>query len=139
LIENCKATYEYFKRIWDVEKKSLQIESSIFEGYRIREPQTADKPCRANCFVVLLVNWQWLSFRDRLRAEKRLINPQVYTLLIIPKMWRELVKNKGVSSLVLNRNKDPFTNWRHASGIINKVYNFCTSAKASLVAYNPAS
>jgi len=28
---------------------------------------------------------------------------------------------KEAFCLVLNRNKDPFTNWRHAFGIINKV------------------
>jgi len=48
----------------------------------------------------------------------------LYTLLIIPEMWRQLVKYKEAYCLVLNRNKDTFTNWRHASGIINKVYNY---------------
>jgi len=33
-------------------------------------------------------------------------------------MWRQLVKNEAFC-LVLNRNKDAFTNWRHTSGIIN--------------------
>jgi len=46
----------------------------------------------------------------------------IYALLIIPEMWRQLVKYKEAFCLVLNRNKNPFTNWRHASGIINKVY-----------------
>jgi len=32
------------------------------------------------------------------------------------------VKYKEAFCLVLNRNKDPLTNWRDASGIINKVY-----------------
>jgi len=50
----------------------------------------------------------------------------IYTLLIIPEMWRQLVKYKEAICLVLNRNKDPFTNWRHASGIIYKVYNTFT-------------
>jgi len=46
----------------------------------------------------------------------------LYTLLIIPEMWRQLVKYKEGFCLVLNRNKDSFTNWRHALGIIHKVY-----------------
>jgi len=46
----------------------------------------------------------------------------LYTLLIIPDAWRQLVnwylflfKTKPKASLY-------FTNWRHISGIINKVY-----------------
>jgi len=34
----------------------------------------------------------------------------LYTLLIIPEMWRQLVKYKEGFCLVLNRNKDSFTN-----------------------------
>jgi len=48
----------------------------------------------------------------------------VYTFLIIPELWRQWVKYKEAFCLVLNRNKDPFTNnWRHTLRIINKVYN----------------
>jgi len=46
----------------------------------------------------------------------------MYVFLIIPEMWRQLVKYKEAFCLGLNRNKDPFTNRRHESGIINKVY-----------------
>jgi len=46
----------------------------------------------------------------------------LYTLLIIPDAWRQLVKG----SLFLFQTKQKaslyFTNWRHISGIINKVY-----------------
>jgi len=71
----------------------------------------------------------------------------IYTSLIISKMWHQLVKYKEafpcerISTnehsifkntttlfsfeafcLVLNRNKDPLTNWCHVLEIINKVY-----------------
>jgi len=41
-------------------------------------------------------------------------------------MWHQLVKEaKEAFCLVLNRNKELLTNWRHRSGIINKVYKMC--------------
>jgi len=45
---------------------------------------------------------------------------------------RPKLKHKTERSFlsVLNRNKDPFTNWRHAPGIINKVYRMVKSGRA---------
>jgi len=63
--------------------------------------------------------------RPQLRIPPNCFRPRsaLYTLLIISEMWRQLVKYKEAFCLILNRNKDQFTNWRHASGIISKVYN----------------
>jgi len=48
----------------------------------------------------------------------------IYTLLIMPDAWRQMVNG----SLFLFKTKQKaslyFTNWRHISGIINKVYKF---------------